>query len=168
LELSLFRHIYELAQHQRVEAAGTVYLSHESTDLRDDGKEHWRLSSIIFGDAHTVECPVPVGDELTYHVHIPHGGQICMPPSPQDWLILIRNHLSAAFVITREGVYKFWWKEGVENTVMNMSVMEVSKWIQEIEALEKELNQVHMGELSIAEYKKIVSKYHMCMEFRSG
>lgn len=146
-----------------MEVAGTIV----SIDQPINGKRDWKLVSIAFGDAHTVQCPVPRGAELTYHVHLPHGGQICMPPSPQDWLILLRNGLKAAFVIAREGVYKFWWEETISEVIGKMNASQVSDWIDRIEALEQELNQVHMGELGIVGYKKAVSKYGMCMEFRS-
>lgn len=140
-----------------MEAAGTIY--------QEDGV--WRLSSIVFGDMHAVEGPIPGEGELSYHVHLPHGGQICMPPSPQDWLVLLRNQLPVAYVISREGVYKFWWDGKTKNTVMNMGGTKVPGWIHEIESLGKILEQVHRGEFSIAEYKKRVSEYGMCMEFRS-
>lgn len=172
LRLSLFRGIYEIALQQRVEVAGTVYLADEMS--AESGKKTWRLGSIVFGDAHTVEGPIPGPNELSYHVHIPHGGQICMPPSPQDWLVLIRNQLPVAYVIAREGVYKFWWEENTKHTIMNKCTedaatggVSLDEWIREIESLEEKLIQVHKGVLSITDYKKLVSLHGMCMEFRS-
>lgn len=89
-----------------------------------------------------------------------------MPPSPQDWLILIRNGFQAAFVITREGMYKFWWGEEAYAEIREMNPMEAPAWVAKIIALEHELNLVHRGVLSIADYKKVVSKYHMHMEIK--
>lgn len=146
-KLAMFREIYNDSVKHSCEISGLVFYQ--------DGE--WRLASMHYGDTDQVTVPdidlekFSQAKVVRYHTHIPVGGQICMPPSLDDWLTLSLGE--KALVITREGVYKFYM--GGSNITYQSSDM--------IDRLRK----VHRGILSIADYKTYVSGLGFRFEFYS-
>lgn len=146
-KLDIFRQIYDESVDYDVEVSGLVYYANGV----------WRIYSIYYGEEHTVPVPEISVDIDTpgltvvvrYHTHLPHGGQVTMPPSCPDWETLNPNE--RALVIAREGVYKFYRDPTMD--------------IKNSEEIDDQLRLVHRGMISIAEYHKFVTARGLRFEF---
>jgi len=148
-KLSMFREVYNDSVKHGCEISGLVFYR----------ADEWRLASMHYGDSDKVVVPELHTDlekfarskVVRYHTHLPVGGQICMPPSLEDWLTLSPGE--KALVISREGVYKFY-----------MGKAELTYQSSEID---DKLQKVHRGIMSIADYKSFVSSRGLWFEFYS-
>lgn len=148
-KLAMFREVYNDSVKHGCEISGLVF-------YQDD---EWRLASMHYGDTDQVIVPDPHIDLekfaqakiVRYHTHVPVGGQICMPPSLDDWLTLSLGE--KALVITREGVYKFY--------------MGKAELIYQSSDVDDKLRKVHRGIISIADYRSYVSRLGFRFEFYS-
>lgn len=147
-KLDMFRQLYDESVAHNGEISGLVYYTNGV----------WRLASVHYGNTDTVRVPDHVDLEefsqakvVRYHTHIPHGGQICMPPSSADWTALSRKE--KALVVAREGVYKFYGTTDLQ--------------LAHHADVDEMLRLVHIGQESMASYHQFVTGKGMRFEFYS-